>query len=192
MNKNISLAIKGTAGALAAAFALSFPLVANAEGFYADIGLGQATFDIRNTPGVSVDDTDTTYSVGAGYKFNDNIAIEGGYLKLGSISARGAISASVETDGYYLGPVLSTQFADKFEAYVRAGVYFWNVDSKVTSPVTGTTNSDGNDLYYGIGAAYKATKNVSVGADWTRYNIDLSGSVLGDVDVLSARLKYSF
>lgn len=87
MNKNIPLAIKGTIGSLATIFALSLPLVANAEGFYADIGLGQSAIDMGNaTWASSVDDTDTAYSVGAGYKFTDNIAIEGGYLKLGTAS----------------------------------------------------------------------------------------------------------
>lgn len=89
---------------------------------------------------------------------------------------------------------------DKFEAYARAGVYFWNADSKAsatgtltyagtTYPVgaTATANDSGNDAYYGIGVAYKATKNVSVGADWTRYAVDKT-----DVDVIGARLKYAF
>jgi len=217
MNKNISLAIKGTAGALAAAFAFSFPLSANAENFYVDLGLGQAKADLGNTAGLNVDDKDTSYSIGAGYKFNDNIAIEGGYLKLGtaSISASdtvtgtyygkpysstGSASASSEVDGYYLGPVISLPMGDKFEAYARAGVYFWNADSKMSASgtltyagttyaagATATRSDSGNDGYYGIGAAYKATKNVSVGADWTRYDI---GGV--DVDNIGARLKYAF
>ncbi len=217
MNKNIDLAIKGTIGALATALALTFPLVANAENFYVDLGLGQAKADLGDTAGFNVDDTDTAYSIGAGYKFNDNIAIEGGYLKLGtaSISApvsgsgtyygspfsyTGTLAASAEVDGFYLGPVLSLPFADKFEAYARAGVYFWDLDAKLSASGTVTYNGithpvgvtvsdsmDGNDPYYGIGAAYKATEKVSVGADWTRYDIDGI-----DVDVLGARLKYSF
>lgn len=217
MNKNIPFAIKGISTALAVTFALSFPLVANAEGFYVDLGLGQAKADLGNTSGLNVDDKDTSYSIGAGYKFNDYIAIEGGYLKLGTasvsasgtisgtyrgkpISATGTLSASSEVDGYYLGPVLSLPMGDKFEAYARAGVYFWNADSKAsatgtltyagtTYPVgaTATANDSGNDAYYGIGVAYKATKNVSVGADWTRYAVDKT-----DVDVIGARLKYAF
>lgn len=217
MNKNISLAIKGTVGALAAAFALSFPLTANAEGFYVDLGLGQAKADFGDTAGLNVDNTDTSYSIGAGYKFNNYIAIEGGYLKLGTASigtsgtvtgtyygnpysATGTLSASSEVDGYYLGPVLSLPVGDKFEAYARAGVYFWNANSKMsatgtltyagttyTGGTTATTSDNGNDAYYGIGAAYKATKNVSVGADWTRYDI---GGV--DVDVIGVRLKNAF
>lgn len=86
---------------------------------------------------------------------------------------------------------MSTPFADKFEAYAKAGVYFWNVDAKATGAVAATASFDGNDAYYGIGATYKAANNVAIGADWTRYRIDLNGSS-SDVDVLSARLKYSF
>lgn len=217
MNKNIDLVIRSTIGSLATALALAIPLVANAENFYVDLGLGQAKADLGDTAGLNVDDTDTAYSIGAGYKFNDNIAIEGGYLKLGtaSISATGTVSgtyygspysatgtlaASAEVDGFYLGPVLSLPFADKFEAYARAGVYFWDSDEKASASgtltyagityagdVTASSSSDGSDPYYGIGAAYKATESVAVGADWTRYDIDGI-----DVDVLGARLKYSF
>ncbi len=221
MNKNINAVIKGTIGALATALALAFPLVANAENFYVDLGLGQANadLDLGGTTGLNVDDTDTAYSIGAGYKFNDDISIEGGYLKLGTasvgatgtvsgtyygspFSATGTLAASAEVDGFYLGPVLNLPFAfaDKFEVYARAGVYFWDLDAKASASgtltydgityaggVTASRNRDGNDTYYGIGAAYKATENVSVGADWTRYDIDGI-----DVGVLVARLKYSY
>lgn len=219
MNKNIPLAIRGTVGALTAVLALSFPLVANAEGFnasgfYIDLGLGQAKADLGNTSGWNVNDTDTSYSIGAGYKFNDNIAIEGGYMKLGTASASitgtvtsgvysgstGTISGSAEVTGYYFGPMFSLPMGDKFEAYARAGVYLWDEDIKASATgtlvyngtaqgvnISTTKNNDGNDAYYGIGIAYKANKNVSVGADWTRYTADKT-----DVDVIGARLKYAF
>ncbi len=217
MYKNISLTIKGTAGAAAVAFALAFPLAANAESYYVDLGLGQAKADLSAPAGVKIDDTDTAYSIGVGYKFNDNIAIEGGYLKLGTASASatgtvsgtyygsaysatGTFTASAQVDGFYLGPVLSQTFADKFEAYARAGVYFWDSDEKASASgtltyagttyagnVSATRSRDGNDSYFGIGATYKATKDVAIGVDWTRYDIDGI-----DVDVLGTRLKFSF
>lgn len=99
MNKNIPFAIKGISTALAVTFALSFPLVANAEGFYVDLGLGQAKADLGNTSGLNVDDKDTSYSIGAGYKFNDYIAIEGGYLKLGTASVSASAPYQERTAG---------------------------------------------------------------------------------------------
>lgn len=164
-------------GAFAAAFLLALPQVAMAEGYYVDIGVGQAKADLPDVAGWTKDDTDTAYSIGFGYKFNNSIAIEGGYLDLGTASySSGTLKASADVNGFYLGPVLSLPLADKFELNARAGVYFWDADS-----------DNGEDLYFGIGATYNATKNIAVGVDWTRYDIDWA-----DVDVVSARLKYNF
>lgn len=177
-------------GAFAAAFLLALPQVAMAEGYYVDLGVGQAKADLPDVAGWTKDDTDTAYSIGFGYKFNNNIAIEGGYLNLGTASySAGTGRASADVDGFYLGPVLSLPLADKFELNARAGVYFWHAD--VEGTIGGTPvyagSDNGEDLYFGIGATYNATKNIAVGVDWTRYDIDWA-----DVDVVSARLKYNF
>lgn len=204
-------------GAFAAAFILALPQAAMAEGFYVDIGVGQAKADLDTPSGWNDDDTDTAYSVGVGYKFNNYIAIEGGYLDLGEasqtgtgtvsgtlygspFSATGTFTGTYEVDGFYLGPVLRLPVADRLELNARAGVYFWGLDVKASATgtltyagtiyaggVTATGSDDGEDFYFGIGATYNATKSIAVGADWTRYDIDGT-----DVDVLSARLKYNF
>lgn len=202
-------------GAFAAAFILALPQVSMAEGYYVDIGVGQAKADLDTPSGWNDDDTDTAYSVGIGYKFNNYIAVEAGYLDLGKasqtgtgtvtgtlygspFSATGTFTGTYEVDGFYLGPVLSLPVADRLELNARAGVYFWDLDVRATAAsftyggttytgVTASGSDDGEDFYFGIGATYNATKNIAVGADWTRYDIDGT-----DVDVLSARLKYNF
>jgi hypothetical protein len=40
------------------------------SGFYVDVGMGYAKADLNAGSGVSVDDSDTSYSVGLGYNFS--------------------------------------------------------------------------------------------------------------------------
>ena len=75
-------------------------------------------------PGVSYDDQAEGINIGAGFKVNDNFAIEGGYLNVGEFSAtatgagtttyggktltiNGSLSLEVDTDAFYLGPALN-------------------------------------------------------------------------------------
>ena len=198
---------------LAVGAALSSQAFSADSGFYADIGIGYAQADLGATSGVTVDDTDTSYSLGVGYNFNKNISVEGGYLKLGkaslaasslsgsysgaTITATG-LAASTEVDGFYLGPVFRLPITEKVEVYGRLGAYIWEADIKAsaTSLVYGGTTyaggsvsatENGTDAYYGIGLNYKLNDRIGVGMDWTRYDV-----VGVDVDNLSARLKISF
>lgn len=186
-------------------------------GFYADIGVGQSKADLNASSGFTVDDTDTSYSIGVGYNVNKYISVEGGYLKLGKaklstsgtvsgtyygapFSATGTLNASAEVDGFYLGPVVRLPVSDKFEVFGRAGAYFWNLDTVASASgsltyagtvyaggVTAKATKDGTDAYYGVGANYKLNDRVSVGLDWTRFDIDGT-----DVDNIGARVKVSF
>lgn len=186
-------------------------------GFYADIGVGQSKADLNDSSGFTVDDTDTSYSIGVGYNVNKYISVEGGYLKLGKVkistsgtvsgtyygspfSATGTLSASAEVDGFYLGPVFRLPVSDKLEVFGRAGAYFWSVDTVAsasgsltyagttyTGGATAQETDNGTDAYYGVGASYKINDRVSVGLDWTRFDIDGT-----DVDNIGARVKIGF
>lgn len=198
-----------------AALAVAAPVSAEqtvASGFFVTIGLGQSNADLGSVAGLTVDDTDTSYSIGVGYKISEMFSVEAGYQKLGEASASGTITGTLygksitatginlsdEVDGYYFGPVVTFPVSENFEVQGRLGVYSWEGDIKgsFTSLTYGgttysgtslSTSHDGSDAYYGLGVAYKFSKNVSLGADWTRFDIDDI-----DTDVFGARLKYSF
>ncbi|MDP1683438.1 MAG: outer membrane beta-barrel protein [Burkholderiales bacterium] len=202
---------------LAVGAALSQQAFAADSGFYADIGVGYAKADLGSTAGFTVDDTDTSYSLGLGYNFNKNISVEGGYLKLGKASlsssgsvsgtyygspftATGTLGASAEVDGFYLGPVFRYPVTEKIEILGRVGAYIWEADLKASASgslvyagttyagnVSASKTEKGTDAYYGLGLNYKLNDRIGVGMDWTRFDIDGT-----DVDNISARLKISF
>lgn len=187
------------------------------SGFYATASIGYAKSDYDFSGFTDKDDSDTAYSIGIGYDFNKYIAIETGWLDLGQISgsvsdsasgtlygksytATGAVTFKAEADGFYLGPIVSIPVTEKFKAYAKAGVYFWDMDADASATISltydGTTyaadekaslSDDGEDLYYGLGASYDVTDKLTVRADWIRYDVyDV------DIDLFSASLIFKF
>lgn len=164
------------------------------SGFFAEVGVGMTKVDtdVDNIPGVSVDDEDMFFSIGGGYSFNKMFALEAGYTDLGEaeISIPSiAYSATISADGFYVGPRLTLELAPKFEAYGRIGMLVWDGEFKDSDGYS--VSDDGSDIYFGIGAAYKISDQVSLGADWTRFTVESDGDE-ADIDTFGAKLKFNF
>lgn len=161
--------------------------------FFVEAGVGVSSIDTDvNEPGVSVDDNDVFFSIGAGYNFNKMFAIEAGYIDLGEVKVSVpeiAYTATISADGFYFGPRLTFEITPQFEAYGRVGVFAWDAEAK--DSVGNSASDDGTDVYFGIGAAYKISDQVSLGADWTRYAYEDDGDDF-DVDTFGAKLKFNF
>lgn len=162
--------------------------------FFVEAGVGMSSIDasLDGVPGVSADEEDVFFSIGAGYSFNKMFAIEAGYVDLGeaelSVPAAG-YTASISADGFYFGPRLTLEITPQFEAYGRVGVLAWDAEAKDSDGLS--ESDDGTDIYFGIGAAYKISDQVSLGADWTRYALESDGEDL-DVNTFGAKLKFNF
>lgn len=162
--------------------------------FFVEAGVGMSTVDtgLDGVPGVSTDEEDVFFSIGAGYSFNKMFAIEAGYVDLGEVEASETATgytASVSADGFYFGPRLTFEISPQFEAYGRVGVFAWDAEGKDSDGFS--ASDDGTDVYFGIGAAYKISDQVSLGAEWTRYAYEGDGDDF-DVDTFGAKLKFNF
>lgn len=192
MNQNIKTS-------LSAAILLAATLAATAahsaeSGFFAEVGVGMTKVDtdIDNIPGVSVDDNDVFFSIGGGYNFNKMFALEAGYTDLGELEVsvpQAAYTATLSADGFYFGPRLTFELAPKFEVYGRLGMFAWDAEAK--DSIGTSISDDGTDIYFGIGAAYKISDQVSLGADWTRFTVESDGDD-ADIDTFGAKLKFNF
>jgi len=175
----------------------------------ASIGYVKHNTDTTGLTITSEDDSGTGFSFGIGYEFNKYIAVETGLLDLGqtTISSSSTINDPIsglplsfnltehtETDGFYFGSKLSYPVVKKVEAYIKAGVYFWDVgtvsygcSSFTPGPFPArictreAASSDGNDLYYGLGMSYDITEVFTLRTGWTRYQVTDN-----DVDVFAA------
>lgn len=164
------------------------------SGFFAELGVGMTKSDtgIDNVSGVSIDDNDVFFSVGGGYSFNKMFALEAGYTDLGEVEVSApalAYTATISADGFYFGPRLTFELAPNVEVYGRLGMFAWDVEAKDS---LGTSiKEDGTDIYFGIGAAYKISDQVSLGAEWTRFTAESDGDD-ADMDTFGAKLKFNF
>jgi hypothetical protein len=164
------------------------------QGLFAEVGAGLSTIDtgLDGLAGVSVDDEDMFFSIGGGYNFNKMFAVEAGYTDLGEaeISIPSiAYTATLSADGFYFGPRLTLELAPQFEAYGRIGMLAW--DAEFNDSDGFTVSDDGTDVYLGIGAAFKISNQLSLGADWTRYMLESGGEDV-DVDTFGGKLKFNF
>jgi len=154
--------------------ALLSPGLALADtGLYMDGAVGRASVDDQG-----IDDNDTGFRVGAGWRFVENFGAEIGYLDLGEVGeevAVGGATASVETDGFYAGVAGKIPLYDANTGVylsARAGLYFWDATGRVRSGATSVRlDESSNDLYFGVGAGYDFNEQFGVGVAYDRYQV---------------------
>lgn len=156
------------------------------SGFYGYASLGQSQSDRkaesdRALTGAgataftsSMDDTGTAWKIQAGYRFNKNLAIEGGYAKLGEMSYRATITApsaaagvvKVDTDGWNLDLVGRLPFSDSLSGFAKLGAFAYELDYQC-SIISGTyscgtaasRSASGTSFHYGLGLDYAFAGN---------------------------------
>lgn len=198
--------------------AIGMSSAAQAENYYVFGDYGRSDIDLGSTsvPGFSIDDTDTAYSFGAGYRFNENFSVELGYADLGeaSISTNAPVTETVagstvtvdgtldvDAKGFFLGVRGDMDVADNIGLFARAGFLDWESDADISGTVTvdGTAYTgsasaelaDGTDPYLGVGVAYDFNENLAANLQYTRYFLDFEGTDV-DVDTFTVGLTYSF
>lgn len=176
-----------------------------AEGaLYGGASIGQATYRCTTTN----EDCDSDgWKIFAGYKLNQNMAIEGAYYNLGEDTAEynhttyGKMHASAKSTGIGLTGVYTQPVADNFEVFGKLGAMFWDVEGELSQTVNGTKVSasdeeDGTSVLFGLGASYKFNDNWGVRGEWERYTAEYEDMDKGDdseedIDILSAGVTFS-
>lgn len=159
------------------------------EGGYIGLGAGSAMIDnnVSNwddgslTAG-SVDDSDTGLKLFAGYRANENFALEAAYVDLGETTFSGQSNGN----GFFwcTGPVYSSAEATTlsfmgigmvpvnphFSLHGKFGIHMWDADVTV-SDACGVfkAEDDGTDLMYGLGATFYAADQFGVRLEWERF-----------------------
>ncbi len=193
--------------------------------WYVGAGVGYSNSHIDDTvtpiPGVtytlSDDDNDWGGKIFAGYQWNPNFAIEGGYVDFGQGSqtlttvnpAVGSLNADFKSRGVFLDAIGIVPIGKDFSVDGKVGGYYAHnsLDFSATGPIasfvpgafTATEvpiNEYKNELKWeaGLGARYDFTKNIGVRAEWERYfdqDTDHSGGGT-NIDLYSVNLIYSF
>ena len=154
------------------------------------------------------DDKDSGFKLFAGYRFNRHLALEGGYVDLGSfsVSARVAsldgvaivpqtVTGTVETkDGLNLAAVgILPLGGGGFSLFGKAGLYSIKSTTRIAGPGGAISESDRKeDLLVGLGASYDFARNFGVRVEWERFMDVGTESNEGDIDLISIGLVYRF
>lgn len=212
--------------------AMAAPVAAEVQpGWYVGVSPGQASYDVSQddldeividafasagAPIISgtssLDDSDTAWSIFGGYRFNPYLAVEVGYVDLGSAEYRSSgtvnLSGSVtpasfnmdfSSTGFTVATLGSLPLGEMFDVHARLGIFFSDMEIDMSTTIGTGSASDqlsasSEDVFYGLGAAWHFGGNWSLSGDWQRYDAvgDEEETGEGDIDVLSLSLAYKF
>ena len=172
------------------AIATLTPSFASADkGLFAAASVGSAELS-ESFDGFDVDADSTAYRFSVGWRFNDYLAVDGGYQNFGRFdqtfdNTGTPVDVSLKADGFTLGAIGSLPIGDRFSLFARAGAFFWDGDAEIND--VSTASPEETNFYYGAGARLDITERLSVTVDGSRY--DLDGT---DSSILSAGLEFRF
>jgi hypothetical protein len=150
---------------------------------------------------VEADDRQPTYSLLAGYRFANGLALEGSFIELGEyeVAVNGttmspatllADTESLLADG---GRGVSAALAwhlplgEKFELVPRIGVYYWDSAQEVCSGATRIRDREsGVDLTGGLTLAWKVDERWMLGIGWESW----AAGPRNDLRAINAMLVY--
>ena len=171
---------------------------------------GQLSADLRAvgvTATGAISSSDIGLKAFAGYSFNGNFALEGGYFNMGRpLTSNGTVTAptaatfsgKVEGQGVNLDAVGTLPLAQGFSLIGRLGAAYFQ--TKATTTVTaGNLSSYGNATsnkfvpVFGVGAQYDFTKTIAGRIEAQRFSkVGNSNTGSGDVDFYSAGIVVKF
>ncbi len=103
-----------------------------------------------------------------GYRFNQYLAIEGGYANFGDY---GNSLSNAETDGYTAALKVSYPIVDRVELYAKGGQLWYSTDYDVLGF---SGNKDDEGVFAGAGVAFKVTDRFLINAEYTWYDAGIT------------------
>ena len=143
--------------------------------------LGYTTADSFCNGLSNCDDSDMGWKIFAGYDYSERVAFEVGYNSIGSFSSD---TSKSEVTGFEFAALGKMPLNDQISLFGKAGLFRWEAKN------TGDTRN-ATDLMFGGGADYKFNDNMSLRAEWERFNdIETQANDTSDIDMISAGFTY--
>jgi OOP family OmpA-OmpF porin len=183
------------------------------SGLYIGASVGQSEFqDIGEleractTAGAvcKSDDSDTGFKALLGYQLGDYVALEGGYVNLGTleagVDAPVTAVATFEVQGGFLSVVPQVPIGDIGAIYGRFGLTVGDAKLTAQVPSEGFDESDSGTVAgvsFGVGGAINMGLT-TIRVEWERYSFDEAFTIAGedidapDVDLISGTVLVRF
>lgn len=175
------------------------------KGWYVGVSAGQSRVEFEplvvtgaTATSSTSDERDTGAKIFAGYQFNRNFALEGGWMRLGDFRTTtnvtapvvGSASASVKMDGWHVDAVGIIPFDNGFSLRGRAGVMYSSTRTQLTSAgavafAAGTAidpKRRESNFKWGVGLGYEINKNVGLRVEYDQVK-DVGNATTGEGDV---------
>lgn len=160
----------------------------------------------------SMDDSDSGYGFIAGYRFTPHLAVEGGYLNLGSLKYRsrvngsaqgvpseGAFNVDSETSGIAVSALGVWPLSYRWEVYGRAGVLFASNTASlfyaddVIGPASGEFSENSIDALVGVGTSLNFLEIYDLRLEIQRvFDAGDESTGEGDLDMVSVGITVLF
>jgi len=178
MNKRIGFRLLAVAGIACLSFTGAFASA------FVGAAAGQSSTEFDPGVGESFSGSDTSFKVLGGYRVMKFFAVEADYRNLGSqTDTVFGEEIAIDTKSLDLFAVGVIPIGSSFEVFGKAGYSMWDAEMSLTTGESGS--DDGNDLAYGLGAAYTFGK-FAVRLEYEQFDI-------ADVDNVSmASLGFDF
>ena len=182
-------------------FAWCFPALASVPGFYilGQIGSGNTHAEASNAAAMSIDDRVVfTGRIAGGYQFNQNLAVEIGYIRFSDVDFSGVggvlgqdVALSEKAIDFMAKPMLP--LSTNFDIYAKLGLaYFKANGSAIVNGISYLGYSDSWVPALGLGLSYDITPSVLLDLAWTRLQSVGGGNAIPSADFYSVGLAYYF
>ena len=139
--------------------------------------LNKSGTDLTGFNNAQVDDTETTYTIRAGWRFNPYMAIELGYYDLGKYAFHGRpFGTALDVDGQAKAKSVGLSFVgilpiDPFELYGRIGYARSELKINASAPLAPTPinqKDKQNEATYGVGGRWTFIPHWALFAEWMK------------------------
>ena len=133
------------------------------------------------------DDSDTSWKLLGGYRFNRHLSVEASYIDWGEVTASINTGARVaaKQHSYGLAAVGTIPLGERFELFGKAGLLMTEQETRRLTPGPSTVDRDDTEFHYGLGAKYAFTRNWAVRGEWEKTD-------KLKVELLSIGVEYRF
>ncbi len=182
-------------------FAWCFPALASVPGFYilGQIGSGNTHAEASDAAAISIDDRVVfTGRIAGGYQFNQNLAVEIGYIRFSDVDFSGVggvlgqdVSLSEKAIDFMAKPMLP--LSTNFDIYAKLGLAYFKANGSAI--VNGTSYLGYSDSWVpalGLGLSYDITPSVLLDLAWTRLQSVGGDKAIPSADFYSLGLAYYF
>lgn len=205
--------------------------MAEDSGWYFGVTGGQAEYDLSQdeldaivldafagagapvlTGSSSLEDSDTSLSLFGGYRFSPYLAVEAGYVDLGTAeyrstgtvnppgpvaSAPASYALDIEAKGFSAAALGSIPLGKSFDVHGHLGLLFSDTEFSQRANISTTSaaesfSANSQDVFYGIGAGLHLGERWAFSLDWQQFKDvgDEEETGEGDVDRLSLGVTY--